>query len=156
MGSRYQLALEEARRSYDAQLAQLENLRSRGTWTVAAGALALSVIGVDTKGAGCWSYAWSILAFLCFATVVIGTVVIAWPQKVWAGQKPHLLVQWVELDDASTDDQIRDLALHLEQQSEANAKVIDRLQKWHGTVLIALLVEVPFLLLGKLWEGVNQ
>lgn len=155
MGSRYQLALEEARRGYDSQLAQLENLRSRGTWTVAVGALALSVIGVDAKEADLWAYAWSIMAFLCFATVVFGTVVIAWPRKMWADQKPHLLVQWVELDDASADDQVRDLALHLEQQSEANAKVIGRLQRWHGAVLIALLVEVPFLLLGKLWEGVN-
>lgn len=63
MESKYQLALEEARRGHDSQLAQLENLRSRGTWTVAAGALALSVIGVDKNDADPWFYLWSIVAF---------------------------------------------------------------------------------------------
>lgn len=140
----YSLALEEARRGADSQGSQLTSLRSQTTGAVAVGGLCATFLGGLTRGESI--SLWTALAVTAFGVLVLLVVVISWPVKFNTSQNPAVIVGWVE-SGAQYTQQKRDLALHMGNHYDTNAGTIKRRQRLHCAALIALLLELAFLLI---------
>lgn len=146
--TKFSLALEEARRGADAQAAALASLRTHMASAVTTGGLCATFLG---GVAGRFDFnAWTGSAIGAFVLLVVLAVRIAWPMSFRTSQEPSRLVQWVEADAATQEQQQRDLALHMGLQYDENETRLRSRQRLYCLALVALTVELAFLLIG-LW-----
>lgn len=156
----YTLALEEARRNFDSQAGQLADLRNRALALVGVGGLAASFIAglsaaqpeaaqpgaAQPDGLSLW-YIGALGAFLLIVAISMS---IWWPRKLMTSQDPAILVEWAEMP--AIDEQLmnRDMALHLDDQYEANKKIIDEMVNGFCVAIGLLFIEIVCLASG-LW-----
>lgn len=147
--TRFTVALEEARRGADAQVAALGSLRSQTAATVTTGGLCATFLGGIAGGFD--FNVWTGCAIAAFVILVGLAVRIAWPMKFRTSQDPATLVTWVETHEATQETQQRDLALHMGKQYDENESRLKNRQRMYCAALVALSVELVLLLIG-LWR----
>jgi hypothetical protein len=141
-GGAYKLAYEEAVRALSQQETALDNFRTRAGIVLSAAAIATSFLGGEALAdnhLGVWSW----VAIALFAGVGTFTITMLWPRKDWefAAQPRRLIATYVETDHPLALDEIhRDLALHMEDSYEENARRLQRLMlafRWASILLAA-------------------
>lgn len=141
----YALALEEARRDFDALSAELPALRSRAIQTAGIGGLALSFLGGLAIRTGEPLSGWAYVAVAAFVVMTTLCLVILWPRRLYSSVDPAVLVEWAERADATSENMRRDLALQMGLKYEHNRVKIDRLS-WMGcAIVVALFVQIAAL-----------
>jgi hypothetical protein len=144
---RYTLALEEARRSMDQQMADLSGVPSRATTLLGVAGLSASFLGglALSDDAALTRYTW--VAIGAFVAVTGVCLAILWPRSFWVSRDPAELVAWAELDDTSSDQMDRDLALWIGKQYDAHANAINWLMWLYCGAVAVLLIEIAALIL---------
>lgn len=140
----YALAVEEARRGADGQADALKSLRGQATTLVTIGGLSATFLGGLGNGGN--FTAWTALAIAAFVVLVALAVIVSWPFGFYTSQQPSVLVQWAE-GGASTEQQQRDLALHMERQYQTNEGRLGWRRRLYCAALVALPLELVFLLI---------
>ncbi|MEO3939412.1 hypothetical protein V3N99_22110 (plasmid) [Dermatophilaceae bacterium Soc4.6] len=136
----YTLALEEARRSWDALNDELSALRTRTIQLVGIAGVAASVLG-GIAATGARPLRWeSGVGLVAFLTVVLLAFAVLWPRRLSTSIQPTVLVKWAEL--ASPEQGVKNLALYLGEKYDANRKKINVLTTLFCTGLGATGVEV--------------
>lgn len=111
---RFGLAVEEARRAFDQQAADMTRVRDRAISLLTIGGLAATFIGglAATDNAPLTGWTWAAVAV--FVVMTVACIWVIWPKDVKVAFFPHKLVEWAEDDAVTPDDMDRDLALRLE------------------------------------------
>lgn len=147
----FSLALEEARRTFDALSAELPALRSRATQVLGVGGLAASFLGgIALRGEqrlGSWGW----VAVAAFTATAVLCLVILWPRRFYASPQPAQLVEWAERPDATTVEMTRDLALHMGEKYDANRTQLDRLSRFYCGAVVTLCAEIAAFII-DLWR----
>ena len=147
----YSLALEEARRAFDALAEELAGLRNRSTQILSVSGLVAAFLGGLTLDKDRPVGTWGGLDVGAFVVMVCLTMVILWPRRLYASIDPTTLVTWAEIPANSRSVMDRDLALHLGEKYEANRRTIDQLTWVYCGVVATLLVEIISFVL-TLWN----
>jgi preprotein translocase subunit SecG len=144
---RYTLALEEARRSMDQQMADLAGIRARATTLLGVAGLSASFLGglALRDDPALSRYTW--VAIGAFIAVTGVCLAILWPRAFRASRDPAKLVAWAELDDTSSDQMDRDLALWIGKQYDGNVNTLNRLMWLYCGAVVVLLIEIAALVL---------
>lgn len=135
----YAVALEEARRSLDHQRDDLKAIRDRSIAVLGIASISASVAASLRQPVHGQSTvtAWLVLAALCLMTLIVITLVIAWPRTVAFNQRGAMLVKWAEKGkDRPTIE--RSLAIFMDDQYQRNRVTLDRMV-WGLRIDIALL-----------------
>jgi hypothetical protein len=103
MESRYVLALGEARRGADQQLANLGNVRGYASALMGVGGLSASFLGGLAIRDSAPLTVWTLFAALPFVVLVGLAISLAWPHTFCTSQDPVGLVGWVEQHAADRD-----------------------------------------------------
>lgn len=148
----YALALEEARRSFDALNVELPAVRARATQILGLAGLAASFLGGLALRPGQGMSAWSWTAVISFLATAVLTAVILWPRRLYASQEPAILVSWAEQGDVSCAEMTRDLALRYGEKYDFNRSVIDRLSRFYCVAAVTVCLQVLALVL-DVWSG---
>jgi hypothetical protein len=144
--SAYTVALEEARRTIDAQKDDLKSLRDRATGLLAVAGLAATLIGgLPERGGGLggWAYA-GIGAFVLLAFVAL---VMTYPYTLVFSQDAQLIITWVEQYGASNDEVSRDLALHLMTHFWKNRRALHWVRRSYQVAVALLMAEIVMLVI---------
>lgn len=136
----YEVALVEARRSIDKQLAVIETARGRAMSLVSVGGL----LGTFVGGLGALGDADGITAALWVAVTAFGlltlpALVVLWPYSFYATLNPKIIVATVPTTSAAEVDKW--LAEEVGNQYDANAAKVDWLQRLLLFMVLALGVE---------------
>lgn len=147
----FSLALEEARRAFDALSDELPALRNRATQLLGVSGLAASFLGglarvPASQPIGAWGWV-AVLAFVATAAMCLR---LLWPGRFHRGPRPSLLVGWAESGAPLTEMQ-RDLALHMQSKYKENRSKLDALSRWYSATVIALLAEITAFVI-DLWS----
>lgn len=136
------MALEEARRGFDALNAELPSIRNRATQMIGVAGLAASFLGglalQNSQPIGAWGW----VAVGSFAGVLAFSLLILWPWRSYASIYPSQLVIWAEHEGASKSEMTRDLALHIENKYDVNRAILNRLAMFHATTAVLLIAEI--------------
>jgi hypothetical protein len=146
MSGHYSLALQEARRSMDQQVADLDRIRNQTTtvFAVALFAFLLSALWWSNDPQPDWYTRGA-----SFIVVVISGLWgnTCWPRGFTFTQDSAVLVRWVERpDEPSHDAQTRQLALFMGEAYEKNRAKLSRLVLGYQVSLVVLLFEIAWLL----------
>jgi hypothetical protein len=148
---RYLLALEEARRGMDQQVADLSGVRDRAVTVLGIGGLAASFMGglalKEDSSMGGWTWV-VVIAFVLVAGLCVYTL---WPRHFPVTQNPSKLVLKEETSGMTAEDMTRDLAIHIGRLYDDNRATLDRLMRFYCGAIVALLVEITALIL-NLWS----
>ena len=128
-GAVYKLAYDEAVRGLSQQQSVLESFRTRAGILLSAAAIATSFLGGTALQDGELTR-WSWLAIVVFGLVGLAALFALWPRKDWeVFAAPRRLIEtYVETASALDLAAIRrDLALHMEDSYDENAKRLQRL-----------------------------
>lgn len=132
---KYDLALAEARRSFDEQATQLGRVRSAMTGLLASGGIAFSVLVIAPgQIAGPHARPLLLAAAVTFGLLAIGVVAGTAPVKITPGVRAIDLIRWADEGD-TTETSTRNLAHHYDDAYAANKKKIDRLVYIHMACL---------------------
>lgn len=147
----FSLALEEARRAFDALSDELPALRNRATQLLGVSGLAASFLGglarvPASQPIGAWGWV-AVLAFVATAAMCLR---LLWPGRFHRGPQPSLLVDWAE-SGAPLPEMQRDLALHMQSKYKENRNNLDALSRLYSATVIALLVEITAFVI-DLWS----
>jgi hypothetical protein len=137
----YSLALTEARRLLDTQLALVDASRGRTISLLGVGGLLGTFVGgLDSRqpGGAMTTALW--VAASAFGVAVVVGLLILYPWKFRGGMKAATIVGWVEQGETRSVME-RDLALRTEEQHAENARKADALQGGLIVVVLALAVE---------------
>lgn len=142
---KYDMALTEARRSFDEQATQLGRVRGAMTSLLASAGIAFSVL-VIAPGHLASPYQGPLLvtAAITFALLAIGVVIGALPIKITPGVRPTDLITWADEGD-SVESSTRGLAYHYNEAYTANKKKIDRLAYIHMVCLTLFALTIVIL-----------
>lgn len=138
----YTLALEEARRSFDALSDELPALRTRTTQVLGLAGLAASFIGGLALRTDRGMNTWGWVAIAAFVVTAGLCAALLWPRRLYGPPDPAKLVEWAERSDTTMADMTRDLALHYSEKYDLNRDRLDRLSTIFCCVVIATCVEV--------------
>jgi hypothetical protein len=145
------LALEEGRRAFDQQAADMSKVRDRAASVMGFGSLATSFLGGlalrDKAPLSLWT--WGVVATFVALTVIC--ILLLRPRKIFAAMDPKTIVSWSEDQGASRSDMERDLALRYGEVYVQNQLVHRRLMRWYGWAVVALAVLV-LLLIADVWS----
>ena len=141
----YELAYDEAVRGLSQQQAALDNFRTRAGILISAAAIATSFLGGEALADDGFTVA-SWIAVALFAAVGTAAMFVLWPRKDWeflAGPR-RLIATYIEAAEPLPLDEIhRDLALHMENSYDDNARRLQRLIlafRWAAILLAAEVV----------------
>lgn len=122
---RYDIALEEGRRSLNDQLAQIGKIRSVAGSLLGFGGVAFSVLAVTpnphSEGQR-WLLVTAVILFAALATVTVWNM---WPVALIPGAKSSDIVGWID-QDGKSDDAARNLALHYDTAYQKNQDKLTR------------------------------
>lgn len=138
----FSLALEEARRSFDALADELPALRNRAAQLLGVSGLAASFLGglvrvPSGQPIGAWGWA-AVIAFVVTVGLCLRLLLPVWLHR---GPTPSRLVAWAEEGDSLAEMQ-RNLALHMQKKYAENRITLDRLSRRYSVAVIGLVVEV--------------
>jgi len=149
----YSLALEEARRGFDATSNELPALRTRATQLLAVSGLAASFVGGLVGDTGRQSLSWVNWAALGSFVITAGLcLVLLWPRKFYDAPKPPQLVAWAETPDITLETMQKQLAESMSEKNDVNRKRLDRLFRYYSWTVVALSIEIIMLVL-TVWSG---
>ena len=147
MAPDYSLALEEARRGFDATSGELPALRTRATQLLGVSGLAASFVGgfgaasrQPPNGPG-----WAALGF--FVVTAGLCLVLLWPRAFYDAPKPFQLVAWAETPDVTLKEMQKRLAEVMSEKNDANRERLDRLFMVYSWTVVALSLEIVALVL---------
>ena len=147
----FSLALEEARRSFDALSDELPALRNRAAQLLGVSGLAASFLGgLARVPSGQPIGVWGWVAVLAFITTAALCLRLLWPARFHRGPTPSALVAWAEEGDSLAEMQ-RNLALHMQRKYEENRDKLDGLSRWYSATVVGLLVEISAFVI-DLWS----
>jgi hypothetical protein len=139
----YELAYGEAVRALTEQQASLQAFRSNAGILLSAAAIATSFLGGEALRSGHFT-GWSWTAVVLFAALAAVVFAILWPWRDWefvAGPR-RLIATYVEADRPLPLPRIyRDLALHMEDSSDANAWRLEWLIRLFRAAILLLAAE---------------
>lgn len=142
---KYDLALQEARRSFDEQAAQVGRGRAAMSGLLASGGIAFSVLVVAPgQIVGPHERPLLVAAAIAFALLAIGVVLGTLPIRITPGVRATDLITWAdEADPPETS--TRTLAYYYNEAYTANKKKIDRLAFIHMACLALLAATIVIL-----------
>lgn len=142
---KYDLALLEARRSFDEQAAQVGRGRAAMSGLLASGGIAFSVLVVAPgQIVGPHEQSLLVAAAVAFALLAIGVVVGTVPIKVTPGVRATDLITWADEGDRP-ETSTRTLAYYYNEAYTANKKKIDRLAFIHMACLALFAATIVIL-----------
>jgi len=147
----FTLALDEARRSFDALSDELPAIRTRATQILGVGGLAASFLGGLALRSGQQLGPWGWVAVAAFTVTAVLCGILLWPRRLYASLEPAILVEWAERPDAAVADMTRDLALYMGQKYDANRKTLNRLSWLYCAAVIIVCVEIAAFII-DLWS----
>jgi hypothetical protein len=134
------LALEEARRAIDNQVAALNELRARATTLTAAASLIVSFLGAQALSRSGWTLV-SSAAVVGFLGTLAVTAHICWPRRDhWRFRTDVsvLLEDFAELPRSDGLTAERHLAQSLQRAADSNAVRLDDLYRYFRVALFAV------------------
>lgn len=147
----FSLALEEARRSFDALSDELPALRNRAAQLLGVSGLAASFLGGLTRvPAGQPIGVWGWVAVVAFVATAAMCLRLLWPVWFHRGPAPAALVEWAAEGDCLPEMQ-RNLALHMQRKYRENRDKLDGLSRWYSATVVGLLVEISAFVI-DLWS----
>jgi hypothetical protein len=133
--SKYDLALAEARRSFDEQATQLTRVRTALASLLAFGGIAFSVLVIAPgQIVGPHERLLLIAAAAAFGLLAIGAVVGSLPIKITPGVRATDLITWAD-DGDTREESSRNLAYYYNEAYAANKQKIDRFAYIHMVCL---------------------
>lgn len=142
---RYVLALEEARRGMDQQVADLSGVRDRAATVLGIGGLSASFMGGFAWREDASPSRWIWAAVPAFVLVAVLYVIILWPRRFPVTEKPVELVRWEETEGATVDGMNRNLALYMGRMYDNNRATLNLLMRLYCGAVAAVLVEITAL-----------
>lgn len=147
MSSRYDVALEEARRELARQAGDLASLRDRTITLLTIGGTLATILGGlairDNAAMGPFTYA----AVGLFCTLALAAVVVMTPRSMNFGQDPSKVIEAIEVDGSTADAVVRHLAEQMNRQYEENKPKVDSITYWYTGAVVLFAGEVIALLL---------
>lgn len=148
----FSLALEEARRTFDALSDELPALRNRATQLLGVSGLAATFLGgLSRMPAGQPIGLWGWVAVVAFVVTAAMCLRLLWPGWFHRGPTPSELVKWAETPGASLPEMQRAMALHMQKKYGENRKKLDGLSRWYSATVVALFVEISAFVI-NLWS----
>jgi hypothetical protein len=138
----YELVYTEAVRALEARRDALESLRSRAGVILSGAAIASSLFGSRTVGAGLSAFGW--IAVLAFGGLTVALLAVLWPRAEWqdATLPSRLLGIDIEVRNPLSGGLIkRHLALQMEAVYHENTKLYEELARWFRAAATLLAVE---------------
>jgi hypothetical protein len=138
--------LDEGRRAFDQQAADISKIRERAASVLGFGSLAASFLGgLAIKESAAMSFwTWAVVA--TFVALAAMCILLLRPRKILAAMDPKTIVSWSENQGASRSDIERDLALRYGQMYEQNQPIHHRLMLWYGSAVLGLALLILFLI----------
>lgn len=143
----YALALDEARRAFDALANEVTIVRDRAVSMLGMGGLAAAFLSGLAFRDGAPMTGWTWVAVASFALLALLSIVMLWPKRFHVAQDPATLVGWLDSGDYRPRQADRELALWLGKKYEDNRPGVDRLGLLLFAASIALLLEIAALIL---------
>jgi hypothetical protein len=147
--ARYELLLTEAVRQLDAQLRDLDQLRTRASWLISACAVSTSFLGAGVVRVGSLDGLAGLAIVMFCAALGIALWAMAGPvSRVPAGFSPDAIErEWIEVRGLD-EDQIRlNLALQIEQAVKQNEDKLDTRRRGLTISAVMLGLEIVVWLL---------
>lgn len=146
---KYDLALSEARRSFDEQATQLARVRTAMASLLASGGIAFSVLVIAPgQIVGPHERPLLVAAAATFGLLAVGVVIGSLPIKITPGVRATDLITWADEGDTA-ETSTRNLAYHYNEAYAANKQKIDRLAYLHmvclalfGATIVTLTVRL--------------
>jgi hypothetical protein len=149
----FTLALEEARRGFDQLTAELAAVRQRAASAISIGSVSAAFVGgLALRDKGASPSVWTGLAVLAFALVVASGLKVLWPRRFWTAVDAPTLIGWamgtntIDGEPLTPEWMTMYLAQSIDQKYEENKPIVDRLAVWYSMGLVALVLEVIFLI----------
>lgn len=142
VASKYDLALDEARRGIDQQLAELNLIRQRASALMTMGGVLATIFGGLAIREGAEVRAGTWVALAAFVLLAILTVACLYPREMHFGQEPESIITAIDVAQGDADAVTAHLARQIGVQHDSNRSPLRSLVRFFSWSVGAFVVEV--------------